>query len=344
MALQPSMESDVPLAGLNSFGVAATAGQLATLRDAREIPALLDWYRSGSPVQLLGAGCNTLIAAPRLERVLRIALQGRRIVAEDGDRVVIEAAAGEDWPALVEWSLDAGLCGLENLSLIPGSVGAAPIQNIGAYGVELASHFDSLEALDLDTGERRRFSGADCRFDYRDSVFKSDDHRHWLILSIRLVLSRTLDARLDYGDIRKALAGATPTARAIADAVIALRRARLPDPAVLGNAGSFFKNPLVDAATLERLREDHPRIPAWPGKDGRAKLPAAWLIEHAGWKGYRDGDAGVHERHALVLVNHGHATGAELLALAIRIRESVFERFGVRLEPEPIILRNAGPD
>ncbi len=315
------------------------AGQLATLRDPRQIPAVIEWYRSGDPAQVLGAGCNTLLATGRIERVLRIALRGRRIVAADGDRVLLEAAAGEDWPALVEWTLGEGLCGLENLSLIPGSVGAAPIQNIGAYGVELAEHFDSLEAVSLDTGERRRFSRPDCDFGYRDSAFKSSGNRRWLILSVRLVLSRRLQPRLDYGDIRKALASTPPSARAIADAVIGLRRARLPDPALLGNAGSFFKNPVVDDTCLARLRERHADLPSWPAGPGRAKLPAAWLIERAGWKGYREGDAAVHDRHALVLVNHGRATGAQLLALANRIQDSVSARFGVRLEPEPLILR-----
>ncbi len=343
MALQPTIESDVPLAGFNSFGVAAVAGQLATLRDTRELPALLRWLGSGPAAQVLGAGCNTLLATGYIDRILRVALAGRRVVADDGRRVLIEAAAGEDWPALVEWTLAEGLCGLENLSLIPGSVGAAPIQNIGAYGAELAEHFESLDAVDLDTGERRRFTGADCRFGYRDSAFKSPDHRNWLILSVRLALSRTLEPRLDYGDIRKELAhaGAPISARAIADAVIALRRARLPDPAVLGNAGSFFKNPIVDTATLERLRERHPELPAWPAGQGLAKLPAAWLIERDGWKGHRDGDAGVHERHALVLVNHGRASGAALLALATRIQHAVLARFGVKLEAEPLILRGA---
>ncbi len=322
----------------------AVADQLATLRDVRELPSVLEWHVAGSRPRVLGAGCNTLIATPRPGRVLRIALRGRRILADDGSRVVIEAAAGEDWPSLVEWTLGEGLCGLENLSLIPGSVGAAPIQNIGAYGVELAERFESLDAIDLDTGERRCFSRADCRFAYRDSVFKAPGNRHWLILAVRLIVSRTLEPRLDYGDIRKALGDAPPSARSIADAVIGLRRSRLPDPAVLGNAGSFFKNPIVDAATLARLRHDHPDLPAWPAGDGLAKLPAAWLIERDGWKGHRDGDAGVHDRHALVLVNHGRATGAELLALACRISDSVAARFDVRLEPEPIILGGAGGD
>ena len=343
MALQPSIETDVPLARFNSFGVAAVAGQLATLRDTRELSALVDWHRSGTAAQVLGAGCNTLLAARRIERILRVALRGRRIVAEDGERVLVEAAAGEDWPALVEWTLAKGLCGLENLSLIPGSVGAAPIQNIGAYGIELAEHFDSLDAIRLDSGERRRFSRADCRFGYRDSAFKSPDHRRWLILSVRLALSRSLMPRLDYGDIRKELAdaGAATSARSIADAVIRLRRARLPDPARLGNAGSFFKNPVVETTIVERLRARYPGMPAWPAGPGLAKLPAAWLIERDGWKGHRDGDAGVHERHALVLVNHGRASGADLLALATRIQAAVFDRFGVRIEPEPVILGGA---
>lgn len=338
-------EPSVALDRMNSFGVAATADELVTVRDPRQIPALVRWHAAGPAPVLLGGGCNTLLAAPRLERVLRIGLGGCRIVESRGDRVLLEVAAGEDWPALVEWTLARGLCGLENLSLIPGTAGAAPVQNIGAYGVELAEHFDSLLAVHLGTGQSRRFTPEDCAFGYRDSVFRHPEGRDWLIVSVRLAVSTRLDPRLDYGDIRRELAtvDTPPSARAIADAVIRLRRARLPDPAVIGNAGSFFRNPVVDEETLARLRPVAPGLPAWPAGNGRVKLAAAWLIEHAGWKGYRQGDAGVHARHALVLVNHGHASGAELLALAMRIRASVDARFGVRLEPEPVIVTAAGP-
>lgn len=336
------LRTDASLVTLNSFGVDAHAQELTTLRELAQLPEVLRWYRAGSPPQILGAGCNTLFAAPRIGRVLHVALTGRRIVDEAaGKPVIIEAAAGESWPELVEWTLAQGLYGLENLSLIPGSVGAAPIQNIGAYGVELAENFDSLEAVHPGSGEHRRFTRAECCFGYRDSVFKRDEHRHWLILSVRLALSRRFRARTEYGDIRRQLAEdqvRIVTPRALADAVIALRRARLPDPAVLGNAGSFFKNPLVSTAAADTLRQSYRDLPAWPAASRLAKLSAAWLIERDGWKGYRQGDAGIHERHALVLVNHGRATGAELLALAQAIQASVGSRFGVRLEPEPVIV------
>lgn len=336
------LAENISLAGRNTFRVPARAAMMADVHRAEVLDELFGFaaLRDG-PVLVIGEGSNLLFVDDFPGVAICLAMAGCRIVRDDGDSAVVRAEAGMNWNDLVAWTLGRGLCGLENLALIPGTVGAAPIQNIGAYGVELAERFDSLDAVDLDTGERRRFSRADCRFAYRDSVFKAPGSRRWLILSVRLVVSRELEPRLDYGDLRKTLAGAPVSARSIADAVIALRRARLPDPAVLGNAGSFFKNPVVDSATVERLRRVHPDLPAWPAGPGLAKLPAAWLIERDGWKGYRDQDAGVHDRHALVLVNHGTATGAELLALARRIRDSVQARFGVRLEPEPVVLRGA---
>src|SRR5690606_1554115 len=290
----------------------------------------------------------------------------RRIVADDGDAAIVEAAAGENWHDFVCWTLDQGLGGLENLSLIPGTVGASPIQNVGAYGVEMRERFDSLEAADRRSGERRRLFAEDCRFGYRDSIFKHPEGAHWLVLSVRFRLSRRFEPRLDYGELRAELAAAAAAggapraapgddanspakldARAVAAAVVAIRRRKLPDPAVLGNAGSFFRNPVVEAARADALARSHPDMPRYPADDPdpqaghapRVKLSAGWLIDRCGWKGFREGDAGVHDRHALVLVNHGAASGAQLLALAERIRESVRERFGVELEPEPTIVR-----
>jgi UDP-N-acetylmuramate dehydrogenase len=336
--------SDAPLDALNTFGIAARARALWRLEDIADLPAVVAALRDapGGPPLVLGGGSNLLLTGDVDRPVLQVTLRGRRVLADDGDAVLIEAAAGESWDGLVRWSLAQGAAGLENLALIPGTAGAAPIQNIGAYGVELRDCFDSLDAVDLRDGVARRFDAAECAFGYRDSFFKRAGAGHWLVTAVRLRLSRRSTLRLDYGELRDELARAgvdAPSATDVADAVSTIRRRKLPDPAVLGNAGSFFKNPIVDAAFAASLRVREPALPAWP--DGpRVKLSAAWMIERCGWKGLREGDAGVHAAHALVLVNHGHASGAQLLSLARRIRDSVRERFGVTLEPEPVI---AGP-
>jgi len=356
------MQRGVALKAFNSFAVEARAERLVELREASELPAMLELLRAHPPITILGGGSNLLFTRDPPGTVLRVALAGRRIVEVGHDSALIEAAAGENWHQLVQWSLAQGLYGLENLSLIPGSVGASPIQNIGAYGVELRECFDSLDAVSLDDGHRRRFDAAECAFGYRDSVFKHASGHRWLITAVRLRLSRQPRLRLDYGEIRdelRAMAIQAATAHDVARAVCAIRRRKLPDPAQIGNAGSFFKNPLVPAGFAERVRQAHPGLPVYPlssstvaapagttsGADtsGPApappvKLSAAWLIDQCGWKGYREGDAGVHESHALVLVNHGHASGAQILALAERIRDSVRQRFSVELEREPVVV------
>ena len=362
MALR--IDEPASLKALNSFGVAARATRLLTLDDPSDLDRALALLAHAPRALVLGGGSNLLLAGDFDGTVLRIALRGRRIVADEAGTVIVEAAAGENWHDFVCWTLDQGLSGLENLSLIPGTVGASPIQNIGAYGVEMRETFDSLEAVDRRSGARRRLVAEDCRFGYRDSVFKHTEGAHWLILSVRFRLSRRFEPRLDYGELRAELAVAAPAdgapqagdagvhgakldARAVAAAVVAIRRRKLPDPAVLGNAGSFFRNPVVDAAQAEALARLHPDMPRHPADDPGSgvaqrlgvKLSAGWLIDRCGWKGVREGDAGVHERHALVLVNHGAATGEQILALAERIRASVRERFGVELAPEPTIVR-----
>jgi len=253
---------------------------------------------------------------------------------------VVRAEAGAGWDALVDWTLARGLAGLENLALIPGLVGAAPIQNIGAYGVEVAECIAVVEAWDRGSGRMVRLDPPDCGFGYRDSVFKRAPDR-WIVTAVEFRLSRNGAPRLGYAGVREeldamAIANAGPAE--VAGAVRRLRRRKLPDPAVIGNAGSFFKNPVVTAESAERLRSGHADLPVYPAGPGKAKLSAAWLIEHCGWRGAREGDAGVAAQHALVLVNHGHASGAELLALARRVAASVEVRFGVRLEPEPRIV------
>lgn len=340
-----TIHSDVDLRSLNTFGVPARAHTLIELTALDQVDALIDRLGARPPL-ILGGGSNVLLTRDPPQPVLRVRLE-RLTVRQDADAVIVEVGAGHPWHRLVEASLAMGLQGLENLALIPGSAGAAPIQNIGAYGVELADRFESLDAIALDTGERRRFDRAACRFGYRDSVFKQAGGARWLVLTLRLRLRRAeTDAPLALhypelaGELSRRGIGA-PSARQLADCVIAIRSRKLPDPAHLGNAGSFFKNPLVSTAKADALAAEHPNLPryrAGTAETESVKLSAGWLIEQCGWRGYRAGDAGVSAQHALVLVNHGHATGAQLAKLAERIRQSVRQRFSVDLEPEPVIV------
>jgi len=340
---------DAPLQALHTFGVPATAAHLIRLRQTCELPELLQTLPrlTDDPAStlILGAGSNWLPLGRLVAPIVQVQLRGRRLLDDQG---LIEVAAGESWDELVHWSLEQGLAGLENLALIPGTAGAAPIQNIGAYGVELASCLEQVEAVHLLSGQTHRFDRAECALGYRDSLFKQAAGAHWLITSVRLRLVPEARARLhlDYGDVRHWLteAGiAAPRAHDVARAVTAIRRSKLPDPAVLGNAGSFFKNPIVSAAQAQALKAAHPAMPQWAFEAGahagaQFKLAAAWLIDQCGWKGARHGQAGVHAAHALVLINHGQARGSEVVALARQIQASVMTRFGVMLEPEPKIV------
>ena len=331
-------QEQVSLKPYNTFGIDVKARYFSQARNDLHVrQALSQAQRLALPVLVIGGGSNLLLTRNIDALVLHMASQGRRVLSDDGEHVVVEAEAGEPWHPFVQWTLAQGFCGLENLSLIPGTVGAAPMQNVGAYGVEIKDVFVGLTALDRETGELRDFALADCAFGYRDSVFKRNPGR-WLILRVRFALSRTLHAHLDYGPVRQRLAeqGVTePTAQAISDAICSIRREKLPDPAELGNAGSFFKNPVVSAECVARIRAQYPGVVAYPQADGQVKLAAGWLIEQAGWKGYREGDAGVHRLQSLVLVNYGQASGAQMHALARRIQADILERFGVELEMEP---------
>ena len=324
----------------NTFGVAARAPLLLEVERTGALGDALALAGGRSPL-VLGGGSNLLFAGDPEAAVLALRANDIDIVADDGSRAIVRAEAGADWHALVRWTLDRGLCGLENLALIPGTVGAAPIQNIGAYGVEICEFVQAVEAFEPATGRMRRLAAADCGFDYRDSLFKRERDR-WIVTAVEFALARGAAPRIDYSGVREALHAAgtdAPTARDVFDAVCALRRSKLPDPALIGNAGSFFKNPVLPLAQAQALADAHPGLALYPGAgpDSR-KLSAAWLIDACGWKGHRDGDAGVSDRHALVLVNHGAASGAQLLALARRIAGSVAGRFGVMLEPEPRIV------
>ena len=335
------LQQNVSLKAFNSFGLDVSARLLVQVHsDAQVREALALAGERQLALLVIGGRSNLLLTQDVDALVLRMASRGIRLLADSGDAVLVEAEAGEPWHPFVLWSLAQGLMGLENLSLIPGTVGAAPMQNIGAYGVELKDVFAGLTALDRQTGELHEFSLEQAAFGYRDSLFKREAGR-WLILRVRFMLRRQAALHLQYGPLRQYLQGqsiSAPTASDVSRAVCAIRSEKLPDPAVLGNAGSFFKNPLVSIAQEQRLRAEHPDLVAYPQADGQCKLAAGWLIERAGWKGFRDGDAGVHQQQALVLVNYGAATGAQLLSLARRIQADIAERFALELEIEPNVL------
>lgn len=342
--MNPVLHHHYPLRALNTFGMDVRAANFCLLDDPAQLPAILasEPYRQG-PVLWLGGGSNLLFTRDYPGLVIKVALKGIRLLADDGDSVLVEAAAGENWHDFVQYTLAQGWSGLENLSLIPGTVGASPIQNIGAYGVEVKDQLHEVVCADLRHGGRELvLSNADCRFAYRDSVFKQELAGQVLVTAVRFRLQRSFSPRIGYGDIQQQLAAmgvdGAPTAQQVSAAVIAIRQSKLPDPATLGNAGSFFKNPVVSQAEADALLLRFPTLPHYPQADGRVKLAAGWLIDQAGLKGHRDGDAGVHARQALVLVNHGQASGSQMWALAQKVQHSVRERYGVQLEPEPIVL------
>ena len=335
------LRENAPLVARNTFGVAATARLLADVRRPDGLQELFAFpYLKQQPVLLLGEGSNILFAGDFPGVVVGFAVPGIRALEDHGDALDVRVEAGERWDDFVRWSVSRRLYGLENLALIPGSVGAAPIQNIGAYGVEVAEFILAVEAYDRAAQGLVRLEAAACQFGYRDSIFKRQPER-WAITAVEFRLPRQRELRLDYAGVREELAmmGVTePRPPHVAEAISRIRTRKLPNPALIGNAGSFFKNPTVSAAHAAALRAEFPALPSFPAGDGHFKLAAAWLIEHLGWKGFREGNAGVAEQHALVLVNHGRASGAQILDLARRIAASVRERFDVALEPEPRIV------
>ncbi|OOG60438.1 UDP-N-acetylmuramate dehydrogenase [Rhodanobacter sp. C03] len=349
------------LANRNTLRVAARAKLLAEIRDASKLPELLDFPAvRNDRLLVLGEGSNMLFTGDFDGTVLAMATRGVFVeemlatsgvhvetlatsgveVESDGDSARIAVAAGERWDDFVRWTLGQGYAGLENLILIPGTVGAAPIQNIGAYGCEVAEFIESVEAWDIHERRVVTLDHATCAFAYRDSLFKHEPGRY-IVTAVRFVLPRNRPLRTDYAGINEQLARMgvdKPAPFHVAEAVVHLRTSKLPDPSVIGNAGSFFKNPIVDAALADALKREHPGLAVWAQPNGRCKVSAAWMIEAAGFKGIREGDAGISNRHALVLVNHGNATGPQLWALAQRVMDGVREKFGVQLEPEPVVI------
>jgi UDP-N-acetylmuramate dehydrogenase len=327
------------LRSLNTFGVPATADHLGRFRDADQLRALLAMPElQGLPRMILGGGSNVLFTRDYPGAILLNEIMGMDVVREDERHVWVKAGAGVGWHQLVLHCVDHGWGGIENLSLIPGKVGAAPMQNIGAYGVEIKDSFHTLEALRISDGELVTFDREACRFGYRESFFKREGRDQYVILHVTFKLAKAPHmVNTSYGNIQEELARmgiTTPTIKDVSDAVIAIRRSKLPDPAVIGNAGSFFKNPVVPLELAERIRQEHPTMPAYPAGEGHVKLAAGWLIEQAGWKGHRANGHGVHDRQALVLVNHGGAHGADIYDLSEQVLRSVQERFGVELERE----------
>lgn len=342
MSRLPEIREQVSLQGLNTMAVPAKARYFADITTADELEAALDWAReNGQQTLVLGGGSNLVFAGDFNGLVLHMALRGRTWEQVREDDAVLVLAAGENWHDAVLYAARSGYRGIENLALIPGTAGAAPVQNIGAYGVELCDTLKTVTALDRTTMEVVELPAADCEFAYRDSLFKHQPGRY-IILEIRLALSRTEPMKLGYRDLQEYLGSEDTdqlTPLAVAEAVIAVRRRKLPDPAVLPNAGSFFKNPVVSQAQFEDIVSRFPDVVSYPVAEG-VKLAAAWLIDQAGWKGYRNATVGVHNRQALVLINHSGGSGQDILALAQELRESVRNKFGVGLEQEPGIVGN----
>ena len=348
-------ERNVPLQPHNSFGIVARAQQLVRIRsedDIAEVLAREDWREM--PKFVLGGGSNIVITGDVKPLVLKVEIPGRRVVEDTPKGCIVEIGAGELWHDTVRWTLEQGCPGLENMAMIPGTVGGAPVQNIGAYGVELQDRFESLDGIDLVTGRRFTLDAAQCAFGYRDSVFKHPPGSgpndfglagRALITRVRLRLPRPWKPELGYLDLARKAAESgidEPTPMQVFDWVCAIRQAKLPDWRVLGNAGSFFKNPTVTPEQCADIIAREPRIVHYPMPDGSVKLAAGWLIDACGWKGKSVGNAGVYEKQALVLVNRGGnthpATGGEVMTLAKAIQTSVYERFGIRLEPEPVVV------
>lgn len=333
------ISENASLKSLNSFGIPVNCRYLIQLEDPEETAAILsnEHYRQ-LPRLILGGGSNILFTKDFEGLVIAVSNTGIKLVDENEQNYYVQAAAGENWHEFVLYCIRQGWAGLENLSLIPGTVGAAPIQNIGAYGVELSDRFHGLNAIDMHTGEAVGFQKDDCRFGYRDSLFKQQPGRY-LITDVTVELAKQPRWVLDYAGIRESLDAEVPiTARLISETVCKLRQNKLPNPDTLGNVGSFFKNPIIAATQYQQLAEKYPGMPAWQVDANRYKISAAWLIEQRGWKGKRRGDTGVYPEHALVMVNYGHANGVELWQLARDIIQSVEEYYDVRLEPEPLIL------
>lgn len=334
MSCNMAIKTHFSLRSYNTFGIDEHAEAFV---EAHSISILKEALQNNkySSKFILGGGSNILLTQPLKGLCIHIQMKGIRVVKETTSSIWVEAMAGENWHELVLWSLQNGYGGIENLALIPGNVGTAVIQNIGAYGVELKDVFIYCKGLAIDGKSERKFEHQEVKFGYRDSIFKNTEKGNYVITSLCLKLTKKEHhLRTDYGAIMEKLQGKEATPQNIAKAVIDIRKKKLPDPKVIGNGGSFFKNPIIPIETAKRLQKEYPNLPTYSVDAEHAKLPAGWLIEHCGYKGYRNGNAGVHMHQALVLVNYGNATGTSILELAQKIQKEVKSTFGILLEPE----------
>lgn len=327
-----------PLKHLHTFGTDCYADTFCEIKTLRDLDYFFERYTNlPQPLLCIGGGSNLLFRKNFSGAVVKVSLRGRDIIQEDNNDVLIRLAAGENWHSVVEWTVDNNWGGIENLALIPGCCGAAPIQNIGAYGVELQQRLVSVEWREFSTNKSHTLDNEECRFGYRDSVFKHDLSGKGIITNITLRLSKNPEPNFHYADVLKELETLhinKPTIRNVFGAVVSIRSRKLPNPTEIGNAGSFFKNPIVSVDILQKLQEQFPEIPYYPQPDNTVKIPAGWLIEKAGWKGFRQGDAGVSPKQALVLVNYANATGDEIFQLSQNILDDVSAKFGIYLERE----------
>lgn len=331
------IQSNFSLKSFNTFGIEAKAKSFVAVHSLDELKTVLAEH-AAEPKFILGGGSNMLLTQDIEALVIHIDLKGKRILKEDDDFVWVESMAGENWHEFVLWTIDQNFGGLENMSLIPGNVGTTPVQNIGAYGTEIKDTFVSCDAMKIDDQTMRTFSKEDCRFGYRESIFKQEAKNQYIITSVVFKLTkRNHNINTSYGDITKELAlqnVSVPTLKDVSNAVIAIRQSKLPDPKILGNSGSFFKNPVISRSHFEKVQAQFPEIRFFEVSPTEVKVPAGWLIEQAGYKGFRKGDAGVHKNQALVLVNYGSATGQEILALSREVQQAVFDKYSIAIEAE----------
>ena len=329
------------LKNYNTFGIEAKAEKFVAVHSVSELKNILEQNKNQQKF-ILGGGSNMLLTKNIEALVIHIDLKGKKIIREDADSVWVESQAGENWHEFVLWTIDQNFGGLENMSLIPGNVGTTPVQNIGAYGTEIKDTFVSCEAINIDNQEMRTFTNEECRFGYRESVFKNEVKDKYIIVSAVFKLTkRNHKINTSYGDIQAELAKnniTTPGLKDVSNAVIAIRKSKLPDPAELGNSGSFFKNPILLKSDFEPIHQKFPEMRFFDISETEVKVPAGWLIEQAGLKGKRFGDAGIHKNQALVLVNYGGATGQEILDVSKTVQDTVFNTFGIHIEAEVNII------
>lgn len=335
--LDMEIQVDFSLKNYNTFGIEAKAKEFVAVHNRAELKAIIEQNKSKKKF-ILGGGSNMLLTQDIDALVIQIDLKGKKIIKEDEDFVWVESQAGENWHEFVLWTLDQNLGGLENMSLIPGNVGTTPVQNIGAYGTEIKDTFDSCEAMNIENQEMKTFTKSECHFDYRESIFKNEAKDKYIITAVVFKLTkRNHKINTSYGDITAELAKnniTNPSLKDVSNAVIAIRKSKLPDPKELGNSGSFFKNPVLLKSDFEKIHQNFPEMKYYEVSETEVKVPAGWLIEQAGFKGKRFGDAGIHKNQALVLVNYGNATGREILAVSTTIQETIFKLYGIRIEAE----------